>query len=110
MNKIKTLFLWFTAIVLGFFVCNIICFGYERPTGWRDTPSGAANAVREPYSLLVHGTEGYSMTRVDRNGYLNPDKDLAEEYIIMMGSSHTQGKEISPQKKYSVYGITSEND
>ncbi len=102
MNKIKDLFSWMIAIFIAFIIINIICFCYERPPGWRDTPKGASLAVREPYCLLVHGTEGYAITRVDKNGYLNPDKPLADKYILMLGASHTQGKEISPDKKYSV--------
>ena len=98
----KSLFGWCIAIMIAFLVSNIFCFIYERQPGWLDTPNGASTAVREPFSWVVHGTEGYSISRMDRNGYSNPDKELADEYILMMGASHTQGKEIAPDKKYSV--------
>ncbi len=102
MKIIKDFLSWLIAILIAFIIINIICFCYERPPGWRDTPNGASEAVRNPYSLLIHGTEGYAITRVDKNGYLNPDKPLSDKYILMLGASHTQGKEISPNKKYSV--------
>ncbi len=102
MKNLTYVFKWFLAILISFALINVICFFYERQGGWRDTPNGATLAVREPYSVLVHGTEGYSITIVDKNGYLNPDKELADEYVLIMGSSHTQGKEVSPDKKFSV--------
>lgn len=102
MKKLSHIINWCLAIIVAFIMINIVCFFYERQPGWHDTPNGASLAVRMPYSLIVHGTEGYSITRVDKNGYLNPDMQLADHYILMMGASHTQGKEISPDKKYSV--------
>ncbi len=99
---IRQFFQWLGGILFAFIIANIICFAYERQAGWFDTPCGATAAVRQPYSILVHGTEGYSISRMDRNGFTNPDMDLASNYVLMMGASHTQGKEISPNKKYSV--------
>ena len=101
-NFSRQLSQWVCAIIVAFFVVNMICFAYERPPGWFDTPNGASDSVREPYSILVHGTEGYAITRIDRNGFTNPDKDLAENYVLMMGASHSQGKEVASNKKYSV--------
>ncbi|WP_028241923.1 hypothetical protein [Pseudobutyrivibrio ruminis] len=99
---LKQVMQWLVCIIAGFFIANIVCFVYERPVGWHDTPCGATGAVREPGAILIHGTEGYSVTKIDRNGYTNPDKELADNYVLMMGASHTQGKEISTDKKYSV--------
>ena len=65
------------------------------------TPNGASPSVRKPYSLLVHGTEGYSISKIDSRGYVNLDKPLADSYVLMMGSSHTQGKEVPEDKRYS---------
>lgn len=110
MKKITYVLKWSLAILISFVMINAICFLYERQGGWRDTPNGASEAVREPYSLLVHGTEGYAITRVDKNGYFNPNKALADKYMLIMGSSHTQGKEVSPDKKFSVLVDNSFND
>lgn len=93
---------WGIAIVITFLIINIICFGYERQPGWHDTPNGASLAVREPYSWMVHGTEGFSISKLDGNGYSNPILQLADDYVLMMGASNTQAKEISPNLKYTV--------
>lgn len=89
------------ALLLSFLSVNGVLFLYERPVAWIYTPNGASRAVRKPYSILVHGTEGYSISRIDSNGYTNSDYPLREQYVLMMGASHSQGKEIAPQEKYS---------
>ncbi len=98
---VKGFIQWTAAIVVGFFIVNLLCFVYERPTGWIETPNGPGPAGWNPNSILVHGTEGFGIVKVDENGYLNPEGTLQENFILCMGSSHTQGKEISPDKKYS---------
>lgn len=98
----KKILSWLNAILISFVVINIICFAYERQAGWRNTPNGASASVRQPNSLVIHGTEGYAINRVDRNGYMNPDGELADKYILMMGASHTQGKEVPENQRYSV--------
>lgn len=89
------------AFLLSFFLVNGIIFFYDRPVAWISTPNGASGAVRRPNALLVHGTEGYSISRLDSNGYSNPDYKLLDNYVLMMGASHTQGLEVAPEKKYS---------
>lgn len=102
-NKIiKQVVQWLFGLLIGFFIVNIICFGYARQPGWYDTPSGASEAVREPNSIIVHGTEGFSVSRVDENGFPNPKKQLSDDYILMMGASHTFAKHVDPNNKYSV--------
>ena len=91
------------ALLISFLFVNGVLFLYERPVAWIDTPNGASRAVRKPYSVLVHGTEGYSISRIDSNGYTNSDYPLREQYVLMMGASHSQGKEMSPNKKYSEF-------
>ena len=100
-NSRKQLLQWIFALVLGFLIANALCFFYERPVGWLDTPNGAATSVWRPGAVMVHGTEGYGIARVDRNGFLNPEGILADRYVLMMGSSHTQGKEVCPAQRYS---------
>ena len=100
-NSRKQLLQWIFALVLGFAIVNALCFFYERPAGWLDTPAGAAPAAWQPGALIVHGTEGYGVSRVDENGFLNPEGPLADRYVLMMGSSHTQGKEVYPAQRYS---------
>ena len=100
-NSRKQLLQWIFALVLGFLIANALCFFYERPVGWLDTPNGASTSVWRPGAVMVHGTEGYGIARVDRNGFLNPEGILADRYVLMMGASHTQGKEVCPAQRYS---------
>lgn len=102
MGKIKTAFHWFLAACIAFCTANLFCFLYERPAGWFETPNGPSTAGWRPGSVIVHGMEGYGVVKVDANGYLNPEGDLAEDFVLMMGSSHTQGKEVPANQKYSV--------
>lgn len=100
--KIKKIFLqWISAMVFGFCIVNLLCFGYERPTGWIETPNGPSPAGWNPNTILVHGTEGFGIIKSDENGYLNIPGSLQENYVLCMGSSHTQGKEVSMDEKYS---------
>lgn len=99
---IKQIFQWCVALLIGFLIVNALCMVYERPVGWIDTPNGVSRGIRHPGTLMVHGTEGYSISRIDRNGYVNPDKLLDDSYVLVMGASHTQGKEILECKRYSV--------
>ncbi len=92
---------WAIAAAVAFFAVNLLCCFYERPTAWYDTPNGPNPSGWRPGSVLVHGTEGYGVVRVDENGYLNPAGKLQDGYVLMMGSSHTQGKEVPAEKKYS---------
>lgn len=93
---------WGICIAVGFLIVNTICFFYERPVGWYDTINGVSTSVWHPGKLIVHGTEGYGRIMVDENGFLNPSGQLADEYILMLGTSHTQGKEVNSEKRYSV--------
>lgn len=100
-NSGKQMVQWMLALVSGFLIANALCFFYERPVGWLDTPKGAAPSVWRPGALIVHGTEGYGVSRVDGNGFLNPEGTLSDRYVLMMGASHTQGKEVRPAQRYS---------
>lgn len=102
MKTIQTAFHWLLAFCVAFCAVNLVCFLYERPTGWFDTPNGPSPAGWRPGSVIVHGMEGYGVTKVDSNGYLNPEEQLMDGYVLMMGSSHTQGKEVASNQKYSV--------
>ena len=97
----KGVLTWLFAILFGFLIVNICCFFYERPVGWYDTEHGASRALWNPGTYLIHGQEGYSITKIDRYGYTNEDKPLDDSYILVMGSSHTQGKEVYVDKRYT---------
>lgn len=97
----KSIFQWTAAIVIGFFIVNLLCFGYERPTGWIETPNGPSPAGWNPNTILVHGTEGFGVIKTDENGYINIPGSLQEKYVLCMGSSHTQAKEMSVDENFT---------
>lgn len=100
--KTKKLFLqWTAAIVIGFCIVNLLCFCYERPVGWIETPNGPSPAGWNPDKVMLHGTEGFGIIKSDENGYINIPGSLQENYILCMGSSHTQGKELSTDENYA---------
>lgn len=97
---IKSFLQWSAAITLGFCIVNLLCMAYERPVGWIDTPNGPSPAGWNPGAVLIHGTEGYGINKIDGNGYINPQGTLQEPFVLCMGSSHTQGKELSAGENY----------
>lgn len=89
------------AFLLAFLVVNSVLFVYKRTVSWIDTPNGVCLGLRKPHSTLILGTEGYGITKIDSYGFTNQDFPLADEYILMMGASHTQGKEINSSCRYA---------
>lgn len=89
------------AFTLALLLVNGVMFIYERPVAWIDTPNGPSRASRNPQSILIHGTEGYSISKIDSYGFTNQDYALNDEYVLMMGASHSQGKEMAVEKRYS---------
>lgn len=100
-NSGKQMVQWMLALVSGFLIANALCFFYERPVGWLDTPKGAGTSVWRPGAVMVHGQEGFSITVPDSNGFINPPGVLADRYVLMMGASHTQGLEVRAQYRYA---------
>ena len=93
---------WIMAVIVAAIICNTFLFVYHRPTGWIDRDKGATNSIWDPGTWIVWGTEGRSIRQVDRNGYLNEDKELSEDgYVLVVGTSHTQGKEVGKGKRYT---------
>lgn len=90
------------SFIIAFMFVNILCFFYERPVAWIDRESGVTSGVRTPNGILVHGTEGYGITCLDDKGHSNSKQPLIENgYVLVMGSSHTQGKEVAKDERYT---------
>lgn len=100
-NRDKQIVQWALAVLAGILIANTLCFFYERPAGWLDTPKGAATSVWRPGTVMVHGQEGFSVTVPDGNGFINPPGVLADRYVLVMGASHTQGLEVRAQYRYA---------
>ena len=92
---------WGASLVVATLCVNMFVFLYERPVGWIERTDSATDAIWHPGAVLRHGTEGNGVYRVDSNGYLNPDLPLAERYTVVVGASHTQGKEVREGQRYT---------
>ena len=92
---------WLGAVLIAALIMNVICFAYNRSLGWIDRENGATFGIWYPNKYLVHGTEGYGIYKVDSRGYLNNELPLEENYILVVGSSYTQGKEVLLGNRFS---------
>ena len=100
--KIKTQILqWIVAVIIAILIVNLFCFVYNRNLAWIDRDKAATIGIWYPNKILVKGTEGYGIYKVDKNGYLNDDLPLVNNYILVVGSSFTQGKEVQNGKRYT---------
>ncbi len=91
---------WVAAAVTAVLLCNGALYAYHHPAAWIDRSGSATNGILNPNSTILHGTEGYGLHSVDARGYLNPDLPLAEDYILVVGSSFAQGKEVKAGKRF----------
>lgn len=99
MQKLKfitqLLFSWFPALFIGFIVVNVLCIFFYSPVGWLDTPQGVTKGINHPGAVSRLATEGFAKTKIDKYGRKNKDLPLESSYILVMGSSHVVGEQIS---------------
>ena len=92
---------WVFALILGFLTVNLVYLCYHQPLKFYPTPAGVTAGLWMPGSAYVQHVEGNSITRADRHGFMNPDLPRNKDYILMLGSSYTQGIEVSADEKFS---------
>lgn len=97
----REIFGWLAAIVLAFFAVNLLIFFYYNRPAWISLQQGATTGVYHPNRNIVYAYEGFGINMTDENGYVNPQKELADNYVLVMGASHTQGKEVMMRHKYT---------
>lgn len=90
----------FGACLLVFFLANTLMFVYNRQPGWLERSHGATTSIWRPGSFIVQGQEGYGIHVVDRNGYLNRGTLVDDNYVLVVGSSQTEGKEVKSGERY----------
>ena len=89
------------AVVVATLIMNFGLSFYNRAAGWIDRQSGSTTAIYNPGSSMLHGTEGRGYHRIDARGYVNDTSKLAEKYVIAVGASYTQGKEVNNGYRYT---------
>lgn len=92
---------WILALILAALVMNLVLAFYNRAAGWIDRTAGSTTAIYNPNSSMVHGTEGRGYHRIDARGYVNNTSNLADNYVIAIGASYTQGKEVNDGERYT---------
>lgn len=100
-DRIKTGICWCLAFILSFLIVNGIMFVYSYDPGWIRRSGNATPGIYEPGRRIVNCAEGYSISYVDDNGYINQMADLDEaSYILVMGNSQANGNNVMPDEKW----------
>lgn len=100
-KNVKIIRQWFIAIVVAAFAMNILLAFYSRAAGWIDRTEGSTMAIYHPNSSMLHGSEGRGHHKTDARGYVNDTSKLADNYVLAVGASYTQGKEVEDGERYT---------
>ena len=98
---IKKICGWAAAALAAFVICDIACFAFYDPCHELPREHGANTGFLLPDSFGVYGLEGYCIAKIDQRGYVNRHADLADDYYVVAGASHTEGLFIPQNKRYS---------
>lgn len=97
----KNFIQWTLAAIVAFALANILILPYWYAPGWVSRDSGATPAIYHAGKTVINGYEGYGWATVDSRGYLNEEKPLADEVVLVLGCSHTKGIEVAMDKRYT---------
>lgn len=97
--KIKILFKSALALVVALACANALCSVYYNAPGTLNRDAGSTKWMWLPNTKCINAYEGYGITHFDKNGYCNENKELAESYVLLMGSSHVEGTHVSDKDK-----------
>lgn len=97
----KNIIQWILAAALAFVLANILIIPYWYAPGWVNRDSGATPAIYHADKTVINGYEGYGWAHVDKRGYLNEDKPLADNVVLVLGCSHTKATEVPMDKRYT---------
>lgn len=98
---IKETIKWGVAAALSFFIIDIAIMGFFKSSGFIKRNTNATDAIWYPNSVMIYGHEGYGVNKIDENGYVNESTNLAERYVLVMGSSQTEGLHVKSDEKYT---------
>lgn len=92
---------WICALGIGFVIANFLVSFYFFEPGWFNRQGGATGMIYEPGGKIVRADEGYTVTHVDENGYINESSELSENgYVLILGNSQSNGNNVMPEDKY----------
>ncbi len=88
--------------IVAFLIVNGICFFYKHMPRMYDREANATEKSWNPGSFILQSSEGFGFYKIDKNGYINnTTPDEVSAYILSMGASHTEGKEVSEGYRYT---------
>lgn len=88
----------FLAVMIAILCVNTLCFFYYNPLH-----GSAHNSYRvEPNTIGMNLVEGIGVMYADKNGFSNkPEPLIEEDYILVMGSSHSKADQLFVEDRYS---------
>ncbi|WP_026497696.1 hypothetical protein [Butyrivibrio sp. WCD2001] len=98
---VKQLIQWIIAALIAGLIMNTVLFFYNSRPGWIERTKGATTGIYTPNSYIIKMTEGKGCHKSDSRGYVNNSDKLADHYVIAVGASHTQGKEVDDGERYT---------
>lgn len=101
-KKIKNIVSWVSAALGAFVVINIVCFLYNYDPSGCVRDGGAFYTTYQPGRTIINMQEGFGISHVDDNGYLNDSADLCEDgYVLILGNSMTNAVQVNHNQKYA---------
>ena len=90
------------ALIVAVLIVNGICMVYYHVPYWIDLTCNATQSIWRPGAYVLQVKEGVGYQKVDDNGYMNENLSLSDDgYVLVLGSSHTQGKEVKRGERYT---------
>lgn len=83
------------ALIAAAAILNLFCAWYYNPADYLWDDARATDRIRRPNAITSRANEGFSICRIDENGYNNPSVP-DQINILMMGTSHTEGFNVAP--------------
>lgn len=83
------------ALIAAAAILNLFCAWYYNPADYLWDDARATDRIRRPNAITSRANEGFSICRIDENGYNNPSVPDRIN-ILMMGTSHTEGFNVAP--------------
>ena len=90
------------AFVAAFLLVNGLCFGLSRLPKAFMRSANVTEMVWNPGTTMINSTEGIGVYSIDKHGFLNTSTpEEHESYILVLGASHTEGKEVPEGQRYT---------
>lgn len=91
---------WGLAVILAFISMNAILLLFYNPADEITRSNASTPGIMFPNDWVLYGDEGWGYSHIDENGYVNCNASAlnADDYVIAIGSSHTEGFHVSGRK------------